>query len=226
MPFWTSQRPQLADPPAVQIRWTPSDVTAPADPVVDLNTVKTFINRPLEDTFWDDEIRSFLRVAERTIEQFCQLTLSHGSYVGTLPAFYPRIKINKRPFTNVTGIDYVEHSTGEIKTVATSVYGVAPLAQDCGMVFLGDAQEWPDAARRMDAVRITITAGFPDGLPDDLLHALLMTVAALDKGRGDDSGSGGRMTVYAMKQATSGRSIIPIEARSLLAPYIYRSVTV
>ena len=46
------------------------------------------------------------------------------------------------------------------------------------MVFLGDGAAWPVCAKRWDAIRITATAGF-ETVPDDIQHALLMTIAAI-----------------------------------------------
>jgi hypothetical protein len=226
MPLWTASHPALADQPAVQIRWTPSSSTALADPIVDLVTLRTFVNRALEDTFWDDELQSFLYVAQDAIETYCEITLPQTTFVGTLPAFYNRIRITKRPFISVTSIEYVDRLTGNILTVDPTTYQVAHIAQDCGMILLGDGCAWPDAARRLDAVRITIEAGFASGLPQPLLHALKMTVAALDNDRGESSGSTGRQTVYAMKQMTSGVSIIPRAAHSILQRYVYRRISI
>ena len=96
---------------------------------------------------------------------------------------------------------------------------------------LGDGCQWPDTARRLDAVRIMATTGYYDLdgttaiVPDDILHAIKMTVAELDAGRGDEGGGGGSgTTVYAMKQVRAG--YLSETVRALLHPYTYQSIAV
>ena len=227
--------PYIATPPTVTPRWTRT--SAGTTLAIDLDTVKDFVNRPREDTFWDTEITSFIKVATAEIEKECSLALTACTFRVTLPVFEDRIKLSKyRPFLDVTGIEYVAAETGEITTCPTDIYHALPIEQDCGMVFLGDGKAWPNAARRHDAVRITVRAGFgiSDGeltagypeRPSEIDHALLMTIAALDMARGDtQAGASSNVTVYAMKNSRGG-SIIPGEAKSLLRNYVYRWVTI
>lgn len=206
-------------------RWTvASGATALA---VDLDTAKTWLNRPLEDDFWDAEMTANIRVAQRAIEHHCQNALTPTTYTATLPQFYDRIRVEKRPFTAVTAFRYVAYGSGEILDVPADSYIALPISQDCGLIERGESTPWPYAARRADAVRLTVTAGYaPGALPEDITQALLMTLASLDKTRGDAEQSGNsNTTVYAMKQSRGG-SIVPVEARSLLMPYVYRTVTI
>lgn len=200
--------------------------TSEEDPLaIDVNQIKAFLKIPLEDTTWDAEYTMLSASAQRAIEQLCgNFSLVTSTWVGSFPCFYNQMRLNRRPFQAVSKIEYVAPATGTITTVPTTVYQALPIAQACGCVFLGDGQDWPTAARRIDAVRITVTAGFDASeLPADVENALLMTIAALDKGRGDGGGGGGRMTVYAMKHPT-GAQIVPPEARALLAEHILRII--
>lgn len=227
------QQPALATPPAVIANWRK---TAQGEPLaVSLNEVKTFVNRPIEDIFWDDEYARFIKTAIYEIERVCRIDLTAKTWVGTLSSFWDRVRIVKRPFLDVTGIEYVA-TDGTILTADADLYHALPAEQMTGMVFRGDGVNWPATARRQDAVRITVRSGFgiteeevADGypaLPDEIRHALLMTIAALETKRGDDSQSGGgNVTVYAMKNARGG-AILPPEAKSLLMDYVYRWVTV
>lgn len=219
--------------PAIVPRW--SKITEGDGLTVSLDDVKDFVNRPREDTFWDVEYTSFIKVARLEIERACQFTLAATTFKATLPCFFDRIRLIKRPFVSVETIEYVEAQTGEIKTVDPALYHALPVDQDTGMVFLGDGLSWPTAANRYDAVRITLKAGYGVTTPEntaghppiseDIKHALLMTIASLETTKGDNAqGGGGQTTVYAMKNARGG-SIIPPEARTLLAPYRYLSVT-
>lgn len=227
--------PQISAYPAITPRW--SVVTPGSAVTVPLDELKDFVNRPREDTFWDAEYLSFLKVARAEIERAAQFTLGGTTYRATLPAFFDRIRLNKRPFVSVEQIEYVAADTGEITTVPSTLYHALPVDQDCGMVFLGDGLSWPAAARRHDAVRITVKAGyavdsteagagFPE-MPEEIRHALLMTIAAIETKRGDDPGgnTGANTTVYAMKSSRGG-SIIPMEARTLIASHSFKWVTV
>lgn len=226
--------PPLATPPAPTVRWTRTAVSTAL--ALDIDEVKTFLNIPLEDTFFDTEKAGFVTVAQKEIERVCRLVMVASTWVGTLPALYERVHILLRPFLDVTGVQYVEDRTGEIKTLDPALYHVLPVGQHCGMLFVGEDVTIPEMARRHDAVRITARAGFSTDaddtlagfpeLPDELRHALLMTTASLDMARGDTQASAGASTtVYAMKQARGG-NIIPTEASALLTDWKYRWVTV
>lgn len=224
--------PPYAVPAPPVIRWTLVEAEEPL--ALDLDEVKIFINRPVEDTTWDDEIKSFVLVAQRALENYCQIKFTASTWRGTLPAFYDSLNLILRPFLDVTALEYVDATTGTITTVPSDVYHVLPIAQNCGMIYLGDSESWPAAARRQDAVRLTARAGFAvtaeqatDGFPElpyELKHALLMMVAALDMSRGDAQSAGtSNVTVYAMRQSR-GAGVIPPEVASLVAPWKYRQV--
>jgi|GEM_PF-2935094 len=226
--------PPLATPPAPTIRW--KHTAGGSTLAIDVDELKTFLNIPLEDTFFDAEKQSFIAIAQAEIERHCRLIATASTWVGTLPAFYDHTRLVLRPFLDVTQVQYVEDGTGEIKTLDSSLWHALPIAQDCGMLFIGEGATLPETARRHDAVRITARAGFAvtEGdesagfppLPEEIRHALLMTTAALDMARGDTQASpGANVTVYAMKQSR-GSSIIPAEARNILGDHVYRWVTV
>lgn len=222
-------------PRAVPIQWRKIAETAglPGNPGDWLATAKTFLNRPLEDTFFDAEVVMLLAAARRAVEAHCRLTLAPATWVGTVREL-PRQGLRlgaARPFCSVEKIEYVAADSGQVVTLDPSVYIASPAAQFCGSVELGDGCDWPDIARRADAVRITVKTGFYDldgttpRLPDDVHQALLMTVAALDANHGDGgSGGGGGVTVYALQNVHA--SPVPEVARVLLAPYVYRLVSV
>lgn len=188
-------------------------------PIV-LDTLKTWIHRPLEDNFWNGEALALIRVAQRAIEQRCQIALAPTTWTGTAAEF--PTKIIRRPFLAVTQVQYVD-PTGQIATLPTDQYVAAPELQLCGQLLSPRDVNWPETATRPDAVRMTVTTEFPT-LPDDIVHALLMTVAALDTNRGDGGGGGSRLdsTVWGQTHG-SGPNVIPAGAMALLAPYTYRS---
>jgi hypothetical protein len=214
----------LTAPIAPHIQWRQTASTPIASII--LNDVKTFINRPVEDTFWDNETTAFIQVAQRAIEQHCEMSLSLATWVGTLPRLFDEFRIVRRPFAAVEKIEYVEPATGNILTVDPSIYHVVPIAQNCAMVALGEDASWPDTANRLDAVRITVKTGFYDfdgvtpKLPQEIVQALSMTVTELDAARGDD-GSPGRQTVYAMKQVKAG--YLSASTQALIGHLTYRA---
>lgn len=223
--------PAISVPPALQPVWTKvsgSDALA-----VDLGTVKSFVNRALEDDTWDAEIGRFIRAAQRAIERDAEVFLTPSVWRGTLPQFLDQIRIVRRPFVDITKIEYVAVD-GTITTLPTSMYQALPIQQACGMIFRGADNRWPDTAKRWDAVRIEVRCGYGladvdyelghPPMPEDVLHALLMTFASMDNARGDVASSSDT-TVYAMK-ASKGAGAVPQEARALLSDVKYRWVSI
>lgn len=193
---------------------------------VTLVDAREFIGLPTGDTSRDTELTAFITAATRAIESYCQMSLLNTTWQAAMPEFGARIALNKRPYTAVTLIEYVQIVTGTITTVAATTYYAVSIGQQMGMVFLGDTLSWPDdKAVRHDAVRVTFTTGYgvdDTTIPADIKHALLMTVANMDANRGDCGESGG--SVYAMKNSTT--SIVPSAAQPLLGPYVYRHLAV
>lgn len=191
---------------------------------IDLDTVKNFLNVPLEDTFFDSEKTTFIYIAQQAVEFYAQINVLEATWIGYLPRFFNDMRLLRRPFKEVTKIEYVEATTGIIKTLDPSLYIAGKAPQQTGVVSLGDGCEWPAAANRFDAVRVTVKSGWAaNKVPDAIRHAMLLTVASLDHSRADDGAQGkAERSVYAMKNA-QGTNVLPAEARALLAPYTYRS---
>lgn len=195
--------------------------TAPVATVAQwLPQMREFIALPAGDTSRDAELTAFANAAVAAIEAYARLTVFRTTFTARLSGFSNQIALNKRPFVDMTGLTCVADATGEIITPSTALYHVLETAQQCGTVFLGDGLAWPDTARRADAVRIDVLAGFDAAaIPAEIVHAVLLTVAHLDHDRGECGGGGGQQSVYAMKNA--GGSVLPDAARALLAPWRY-----
>lgn len=192
---------------------------------IDLDEIKNFLNIPLQDTYFDAEKSAFAQAAQAAIEQTCNINLTNTTWVGYLSEFVDTIRIDRRPFVNVTKIEYVEPIAGEIVTLPTANYGVSRYLQKTGVVTRANGVLWPDTATRMDAVQITVTSGFPSGsLPSDIKQALLITIAALDRSRADEGAADkSNNTIYGLKNQTAA-SILPPEARALLNPYTHKTL--
>jgi uncharacterized phiE125 gp8 family phage protein len=206
---------------AVPSDWPVYTRTATTDALaVSLADVREFVGLPTADTSRDTELTLFIKAATRAVEIHCQMSLLDATWRADMPFFRDRLEIAKRPFKTVSLIEYVHKTTGVITTVDGELFHDTATAQSGGMVFLGADKRWPtDVAERHDAVRITFTAGYGTtaaDIPEDIRHALMMTVAKMDANRGDCEGSGGA-SVYAMKNTAP--SIIPASAQPLLAPY-------
>lgn len=203
--------------------WTKVESTPTTALTVD--ALKTWLNRPLEDPFWDRESTGLVLVATRAIEQWCSISIAPTTWLGTTSEFATRMTVVRRPFSAVEKIEYVDPVSGQIATVDPTTYQTAPVAQLCGQIWCGEAASWPDTARRVDAVRLTVKTGW-QSVPEDIMHAIMMTVASLDINRGDDgSSSQGKLANTVWGQSNSRPpSIIPAGAQALLAPYRYLQV--
>lgn len=202
--------------------------TASSETLIDVDVVKTFLNLPVEDKSFDDEKMAMVGVAQSAIEEYCQMVLLDQVWMCSLPDFAGDwINLIKRPFRSVTKVEYVDQDTGEITTLPTTSYGSGKAAQKCGYVVRADGVEWPDVAMRMDGVRITVACGFEAGtVPREVLQAVLITTAAIDRSRADDGAKDkSTNTIYGLQNQTAP-SILPPEAKALLAPWKYRSLGV
>lgn len=219
-----------AAPPPSFVRW--QDPTGVPPLAVNLDELKKWTNSVVEDTYFDDEIRDIALSAQRAIEHFAQLQLAFSTWVGTTSHLGDRLRIMRRPFVDVTGIEYVA-TDGTLTAMPADLWHALPVDRGCGMIFLGEGLQWPAMARRYDAVRITCRSGYavtqedrdagaPE-LPFDILQALRHTFASLDANRGDEGVSQGQVSVFAMKNG-SNASVVPKQAVSMLARHKYISV--
>lgn len=210
-------------------QWEP--VAGPALLAVDLDTLKNWLNIPLEDTHFDAEKTSLAKAAQRLVERYISASLTPTRWVGYLPTWADQIRLDKRPFRSVEKIEYVAPVTGTIGTVDPETYIAGRLSQKCGVISRGDGCAWPDIAKRWDAVRITILSGYDNTassvddtamhpMPEGITQALLVTIGALDKARGDGNAQSNRLanTVYGQKHAQAP-SVIPNEAKDLLGEF-------
>lgn len=197
-----------------------------------LDSIKTWLNRPLEDAFWDAETSSLILIALRAIESWCNISVAPSTWVATMPYILPQQRIVRRPFLSVESITYADPETGTITTVDPATYQVGKTRQMCGLVRIGDSTgQWPDAAERQDAFTMTVKTGWPldadnkPVLPEDLVHGIMQTVAYLDTNRGDLDPHGGALanTVYGATHQ-GGPQIIPQIAQALLAPFKYQAL--
>jgi len=194
---------------------------------VSLAAAKEHIGLPVADTSRDAELTAFIVAAMRAVETYADIRVRLSTVRADMAAFRDRIRLVKRPWHATTSIEYVADETGEITTVAGTLYHTQRLGQFAAMIVLGRDAEWPDeVAERHDAVRVTYQCGFADAasVPPEIQQAILMTVAKLDANRGDCGCDGGGGSVYAMKN--SRPSVLPEAAGLLVQPYVWMGLTV
>lgn len=219
--FWPQRHAVYGLPQGPLLHWEYVGGGGPT--AIDIDQVKTFLNIPIEDDSFNPEKQAFNIAAQAAVEHYCQISLLTTTWVGYAPRFYDEMRLIRRPFDSVVSVDYVDAVTGIVTTLDPSVYVAGKAGQRCGVVMLGADQQWPCAAMRPDAVRITVTAGWAKPkIPAELISAVMMTIAALDHARGDDGqqGSAGRNTVYAMKHQMAP-SILPETAKAMVSRYRY-----
>jgi uncharacterized phiE125 gp8 family phage protein len=189
-------------PPAAPVH---SVVTAPASPnhlavsVADMREHLGYGNEV--DAARDAELTAFILAAQANIEQRCDITIMLTVFRADFEEFADVMPLAKRPYVGLTSIQYVDPNDGEITTASSTLYHVAADYQQQAKIYLGQSLEWPAAATRKNAVRVTYSAGWtPDTVQEDLKLAIKMLVAKYDANRGDcDSGGGGGETVFSMK---------------------------
>lgn len=184
---------------------------------VSLDAAKDHLGIALEDDGRDAEITALIKAATAAIETWADISIIETTWEGSGNRFADKMLLNRRPYLDMVGIEYVNADDGEIIAVAADVFHVVPDVSSRGIVYRGDGKVWPaTVATRADAVRITYTSGFgadDTAVPDDVRQAIFMTVASMEANRGDCGCDG-------------MAGIIPAGAQALLSRYAFRSVSV
>lgn len=147
-------------------------VTAPTEPVLDLDRVKQHLGVGHDDD--DDLIALYLDAATAAVEgpTGIGIPLRSATYRLTLDAFpCGSITIPLRPVTAVTGVQFKDVA-GAAQTLAPTGY-VVDLAT--GSISRPIGGSWPSTARLPGAVAVTFTAGY-EAIPADLQAAILLMV--------------------------------------------------
>lgn len=124
-----------------------------------------------------------------------------GTIEGALVAMVPPVRVLEMPFGPLQGVDSFEvyNENGDPTTFSDSNY-VVDNAGPLGRLALKSTAQWPDMsnARTINAIKITGTFGYGEDsefLPQDIIHAVKMTVAHLYEHRGDEDFKGLPATV-------------------------------
>lgn len=118
-----------------------------------------------DDRYLQDLIAAVTDQSQRdTKRQWIQAT-----YVQTLRAFQPVMRLDVAPVISVTSVQYVD-ADEVTQTLSTSVYDVV-LNEEPALITLADGQDFPITFNQPDAVTITFEAGYTT-VPPSALQAI------------------------------------------------------
>lgn len=137
----------------------------------------------------EDELLSlYIAAAREEAETRTRLALITQTWEQTLDAFPcggVAIKLLKPPVLEIVSVQYID-ANGDVQTMAANSYlldrRVSP-----GWLLPADGASWPVAAAVIDAVTITLRAGFgpqPENVPASIRHWMLMAVTTSYESRG------------------------------------------
>ncbi|MCW0235273.1 MAG: head-tail connector protein [Ferrovibrio sp.] len=155
-----------------------SVVTAPIDDVVSLPDAKRHLRVDYDDD--DAYIASLVGAAVANIdgpEGWLGRALGEQSLVLTLDAFpcgRRRLSIPLPPLVSVEAVSYIDGSGTEQSLAGFRVFGVgAPYG---GYVLPPLGQDWPRTHCDPGSVTVEFTAGYGNGIPAPVRHAILLMI--------------------------------------------------
>lgn len=176
-------------------------LTPPAAAVVSLAEAKMHLR--VEHDVENDAIEAMIGTAEALVagrDGWTGRALGEQTWRLTLPGF-PRVSTLRLPLPPLRSVAHVRYydSANTQQTFASANYAVS-IADTPGQIDLLATIGWPSTFSRVDAVEVQFVCGY-DVAPAPIKHAVLVTLAALYRNRGDEGFS------------------MPAATRRLLAPY-------
>lgn len=134
------------------------------------------------------ELDRLIKSATETAEDWTKLTLVDSDYTAYIDRFFSDVayEVRRGPLVSMTKVEYY---TGGVLTELNSAEYYTTV-QEKGFSRLAPVNYWPTADERLQAVKLTFSAGFVDvggvsSVPYDLKEAIRQHVAALYANRGD-----------------------------------------
>ena len=129
----------------------------------------------------DDQLlaaRSMIVAARQWVENRLHRQLITATWIAHLDTFESVIQIrNKLPIKTISSITYYD-SQDTLQTLSSSLYQTDLISENCPpRIEPVSGQSWPSTYDRMNAVRITFTAGYgatAESVPLGIRHAILM----------------------------------------------------
>ncbi len=156
------------------------------------------------DTDFTDAMEVLIDAAVLFAENWTKRTFRESNFLAYLDYFFapglptfgysPKsvsaYELRRCPLQTLSKIEYLKSS---VLTEFDSDKYYNTLSEDFADIALVDGQSWPnDVDTRLQAIKFTFTAGYPeDELPADLKQALKVNVAAMYVNVGDCEGTGG-----------------------------------
>lgn len=154
-------------------------ITPPSTLAVPLADAKAWCK--VEHNSEEALLTSLIRAATGKIEKLTGRGLIEQVWQLTLTEFADEIELPLAPVISVDAVDYFD--TDEVaQTASAALYSLDLTSAPQRLVLDTDAV-WPDLGDTLNPVRISFTVGFEDGVPDDLITALLALVASWHRDR-------------------------------------------
>ncbi|GLR55138.1 phage head-tail connector protein [Shinella yambaruensis] len=152
--------------------WYPSTVIeAPTVEPVTLVEAKDHCGILTDETDFDAQLTRLIKTARAHVEQYCNARWAEQTLACACDGFGDLARLSEGPLKSVTSIVYID-AAGEEQPLPVEVYqankdGLEPC------ITLKHGQAWPVIQRRS---RVTVTAVFGGGAPDDVRHAMLLHI--------------------------------------------------
>lgn len=142
-------------------------ITPPSSEPITLAEARTHLRiepfgSPLEHPD-DPYINSLITIAREFCEQYLERSLATQTVQMVVDNFADTIYLPNAPIQSIDSITYIDIN-GAIQTLATSVYELDAYENKIRLKY---DQEWPVVRSQEDAVTITFTAGYTNGLSPD-----------------------------------------------------------
>ncbi len=191
--------------------------TPPAAELLSLDYCRRHIREFSNDS--DDDFGVFKTVAEEYLDGrdgILNRALVTQAWEWSIDNRFPKVlHVPLPPCRSIGGISYTD-TDGATQTLAAADYRVFGIGADKGARILpAYGKSWPTTRCEPEAVRVTFTAGYGDtaaDVPEAILQAAVMFVAAMDRHRGDGTGGESRVA-------------FPFGAKALIARYIFRKIS-
>ena len=161
--------------------------TAPTVEPVSLSEAKLFAR--IDTALDNDYVESLVTVSRRMCEDYTRRSFISQTWVMYLDAFPCAnfIEVPRAPLVSVTSVVTYDDSDNATTFASSNYY--ADTVTRPGRIVLRTTAVWPTVLRVANGIAITFVAGYdatPAGVPADIRHAILMTIAHLYENRGDE----------------------------------------
>lgn len=157
----------------------------PDDSALSVAEVREHLRITAIDSGETTYLTNLINVATEMVQNYTGLILMSTEYILQLPYFINRININRGMVTEVNHVKYYD-SSNNLQTLSASNYLVSDNFDDVldqsiipAFILPADNFTYPDTYPRMDAVKITFTAGWDGSIPYAIKQAMFLIIGEL-----------------------------------------------